>query len=44
LPINGVPFAHPDGTEVMGMRGSVRQRTEGSWELRVFTGRDPLTG
>lgn len=25
------------------MRGSMRQRSEGSWELRVFTGRDPLT-
>jgi integrase len=24
--------------------GSVRQRTPGSWELRVHTGRDPLTG
>jgi len=26
------------------MRGSMRQRSEGSWELRVFVGRDPLTG
>src|SRR4051794_19616778 len=26
------------------MRGSMRQRSEGSWELRVFTGVDPLTG
>jgi hypothetical protein len=22
----------------------MRQRSEGSWELRVFVGRDPLTG
>jgi integrase len=28
----------------MGMRGSMRQRTTGSWELRVFVGRDPLSG
>ena len=26
------------------MRGSMRQRSTGSWELRVFVGRDPLTG
>lgn len=26
------------------MRGSMRQRSEGSWELRVFLGREPLTG
>lgn len=26
------------------MRGSMRQRSEGSWELRVFIGRNPLTG
>src|SRR5438552_1552347 len=26
------------------MRGSMRQRSEGSWELRVFVGRDALTG
>ena len=26
------------------MRGSIRQRSEGSWELRVFVGLDPLTG
>ena len=26
------------------MRGSMRQRSEGSWELRVFVGRDPLSG
>ena len=26
------------------MRGSMRQRSEGSWELRVFVGLDPLTG
>jgi integrase len=25
------------------VRGSLRQRSEGSWELRVFAGRDPLT-
>ena len=36
------PFAHPwhDGA----VTGSVRQRAPGSWELRVHTGRDPLTG
>ncbi len=28
----------------MAVTGSVRQRTPGSWELRVHTGRDPLTG
>ena len=26
------------------MQGSMRQRGEGSWELRVYLGRDPLTG
>lgn len=26
------------------MRGSMRQRSAGSWELRAFVGRDPLTG
>jgi integrase len=26
------------------MKGSIRQRSEGTWELRVFAGRDPLTG
>lgn len=26
------------------MRGSMRQRSEGSWELRVFLGREPPTG
>src|SRR6266545_528524 len=26
------------------MRGSMRQRSPGSWELRVFAGRDPGTG
>ncbi len=28
----------------MGMNGSMRQRSTGSWELRVFTGTDPATG
>jgi hypothetical protein len=27
-----------------GPRGTVRERTPGVWELRVRTGRDPLTG
>src|SRR5687767_5670768 len=26
------------------MRGSMRQRGERTWELRVFVGREPLTG
>ncbi len=26
------------------MKGSIRQRSEGSWELRVFLGRDPVSG
>jgi integrase len=26
------------------MKGSMRQRTNGAWELRVYVGRDPLTG
>ena len=26
------------------MRGSIRQRSAGSWELRVFVGTDPDTG
>ncbi len=26
------------------MRGHVRQRGRGSWELRAYVGRDPLTG
>lgn len=26
------------------MKGSIRQRSEGTWELRVFLGRDPVTG
>ena len=26
------------------MRGHVRQRGKGTWELRVFVGRDPMTG
>lgn len=26
------------------MSGSIRQRSEGSWELRVFLGRDPVSG
>ena len=26
------------------MQGNIRQRGAGSWELRVFAGRDPATG
>jgi hypothetical protein len=26
------------------VQGSMRQRGEGSWELRVYLGRDPLSG
>lgn len=26
------------------MKGSIRQRSEGTWELRVFVGRDPVGG
>lgn len=29
---------------VGSMRGHMRQRGEGTWELRVFAGRDPVTG
>jgi integrase len=40
-----VPTALPtSGTEDPGMRGSLRQRSEGSWELRVYVGIDPDTG
>ena len=26
------------------MRGSIRQRTKGSWEITIDIGRDPATG
>ena len=26
------------------MAGSLRERSPGRWEVRVFTGRDPVTG
>src|SRR5438874_4083684 len=37
-------LAHPARSGDGQMRGSIRQRNSGSWELRVFTGRDPLSG
>src|SRR5947209_6874097 len=30
--------------DTMRMQGSMRQRSRGSWELRVFIGVDPATG
>jgi hypothetical protein len=27
----------------IGMRGHIRERGKGTWELRVFLGRDPIT-
>ena len=40
LPIN-LGQSCADG---LGMRGAMRQRSSGSWELRVFLGVDPSTG
>jgi len=42
------PTSHPTDTESRGYAGSVRgakrKRREGVWELRVYVGRDPVTG
>jgi len=40
LPIN----RGPTRADALRMRGSMRQRSAGSWELRVFVGVDPGTG
>ncbi len=38
------PPAIPPATHTVRMHGSIRQRGQRSWELRVHAGRDALTG